>query len=323
MRAVLAILLAALLSSCAAPPLATAPAADHHQHVFSPALVEFLGSRTLPAIDAKQVVALLDEAGIGQAVLLSSAYTYGRPTATPVPDERERVRRENDWVAAQAAQFPGRLVAFCGVNPLKDYAIEEIDRCARDPHLKRGLKLHFGNADLQLENPEHARRAGEIFHAAARHGMAIVVHLRASISRQRPYGAAQARIFLEQVLPHAGGVPVQVAHLASSGPGYDDPPAHEVMAVLADAVQRGDPRTRNLFFDVASNAVAGMTAADAARMVQFIHQVGVQRVLYGTDAATPGNMKPREGWAAFRALPLSGEEADAIARNVAPYLRQP
>ena len=60
-----------------------------------------------------------------------------------------------------------------------------------------------------------------------------------SISRKRPYGAAQARIFLEQLLPLAADVPVQIAHLAGTGPGYDDPPADSAMAVLADAVAVG------------------------------------------------------------------------------------
>ena len=41
---------------------------------------------------------------------------------------------------------------FCSVNPLKDYAIEELARCAKDPQLQLhiGLKLHFGNSDVDL-----------------------------------------------------------------------------------------------------------------------------------------------------------------------------
>ena len=97
---------------------------------------------------------------------------------------------------------------------------------------------------------EQVRR---FFEAANDHRMAIVVHLRASISKKRPYGAAQDRIFLEQLLPAAPDVPVEVAHLASSGPGYDDPPAHEAIAVLAEAVAKVDPGIRRLLFDAAIN----------------------------------------------------------------------
>jgi hypothetical protein len=80
--------------------------------------------------------------------------------------------------------------------------------------------------------------------------MAIVVHMRASISKKRPYGARQARIFLDRVLPVAPDIPIQIAHLAGTGPGYDDPPADSAMAVLAEAVEKRDPRTRRLWFDV-------------------------------------------------------------------------
>src|SRR5205823_13380706 len=55
-------------------------------------------------------------------------------------------------------------------------------------------------------------------------------------------------------------------------------------------------------------------------VVQRIRQVGVDRVVYGSDAPSGGNAQPREGWAAFRRLPLSAVEFDRIARNVAPYL---
>ena len=96
-----------------------------------------------------------------------------------VEDEYAKVRAENDWTAAQAAAHPDRLVAFCGVNPLKDYALEEIDRCAKDPYLRMGLKLHFGNSDVQLDVPEQVAQLKRVFAAANAHRMSIVVHMRA------------------------------------------------------------------------------------------------------------------------------------------------
>ncbi len=58
-------------------------------------------------------------------------------------------------MSQQVAQYSDRLRAFCGVDPLKDYALAEIARCAQDPNLHYGLKLHFGNSDMDLDNPEH------------------------------------------------------------------------------------------------------------------------------------------------------------------------
>jgi predicted TIM-barrel fold metal-dependent hydrolase len=50
--------------------------------------------------------------------------------------------------------------------------------------------------------------------------------------------------------------------------------------------------------------------------------VGVERILYGSDAAAPGLPKPREWWAAFRRLPLREEEFERIAHNLAPYFTE-
>lgn len=317
-----------LLGALAAPLPAwaagtPAPVADHHQHLFSPAMARLLDTGSgggPPVITAADLVGLLDSAGIRRAVLLSVAYVYGSP-ARKIDDEYAKVRAENDWNGAQAALFPERLRAFCSVNPLKDYALDEVARCAALPQLRHGLKLHFGNSDVQLENPEHAARLKEVFAAANRHGMALAVHMRASVSKRRPYGAVQARVFLEELLPAAPDVTVQVAHMAGTGPGYDDPPADDALSVLAEAVAKHDRRARRLYFDVASLARPDMKPHDAANLVQRMRQIGVDRILYGSDAASGANLRPREGWAAVCQLPLKEAELARIAANVAPYLR--
>jgi len=298
------------------------PVADHHQHVASSAIAKLLGAESVkfPVITSRDGIAHLDAAGIQRAVLLSLAYMYGSPSRK-VDDEYAKVRAENDWTGAQARQYPERLRAFCGFNPLKEYALDELARCAKEPTLRYGIKLHFGNSDVQLDVPEHLEQLRRVFRAANEHKMAIVVHLRASISKNRPYGPAQARVFLDQLLPLAPDIPVQVAHLAGSGPGYDDPAADSVMAVLAEAVAKGDPRTRNLWFDVASVADLKISASNAALIAKRIRQVGVARILYGSDAIVGPNLPPRDGWAAFRRVPLTEQEFNQIAANVAPYLR--
>jgi predicted TIM-barrel fold metal-dependent hydrolase len=304
-----------------APQTPRTPVGDYHQHIFSLQDIALAGPGSgLHPLDARDVIALLDQAGIRKATLLSVAYMFGKP-GRQVDDELAEVRAENDWTAAQAARYPGRLLAFCSFNPLKDYALEELERCAARPATARGIKLHFGNSDVQLDDPAHVARLREVFAAANKHGMAIVVHMRASISKGRSYGARQAKIFVEQLLAAAPDVTVQVAHLAGTGPGYEDPPAREAMSELAAAVARHDPRTRKLYFDVASIVDRGITPETARLVANLIRQVGVDKVLYGTDAAVGDNLRPRESWAAFRRLPLTDEEFARIAANLPPYFR--
>jgi len=285
----------------------SAPLVDYHQHLFGP-----------KAITARDVIAMLDEAGIQRAVLLSTAYMHAKPERWS-DTEQAKVREVNDWTAAQAAEYPGRLVAFCSVNPLKPYALEELERCAEDPNLRRGLKLHFANSDVQLENPEHFARISEIFRTANANGMAILVHLHANMSKNRPYGSAQATIFLEQLLPVAPDVPVVIAHLAGAG-GWGAPAYDEAVEVLASAIERDDPRVRHLWLDVASVVTSDTTSAQAQSIAGYIRRIGPDRILYGTDAAVGTGLRPREAWAAFHTLPLSEAEFQTIASNLTTFM---
>lgn len=311
--AVLAIA-AAAVTAVAAPD---GPRADHHQHFFGPAIVA-RAPTPMEIIDADRLIALLDAGGIRQAAVLSLAYMYGNPNRPPVEREYEAVRAENDWTSAQVAKYPERLVAFCSVNPLKEYALEEIARCGKDPRLKAGLKLHFGNSDVNLTNPADAARLREVFALANRQRMAIVVHARTTISKQRPYGAEHARVFLETLLAAAPDVPVQIAHLAGSG-GYDEAGVDDAVGVFVDAIAAKDPRVARLWFDVSGVAGLGKWPQPAARVAERIRQLGLQRVLWGADGAAVN--PPAVAWKTFQEVPLTPAELETIRTNVAPYLR--
>jgi uncharacterized protein len=297
---------------------------DHHQHFFSPALATLVTPNPLPPggvaiepIGADKLIAMLDSAGIRRALVLALGYSWGNPSRN-VENEYEKVKAENDWVAEQVARYPDRLRAFCSFNPLRDYALEELARCGTNPHLRSGLKLHIGNAAMNYHNPQHLERLRLVFRAANERRIPIVIHMRASISQRLPYGREEARILFDSILPAAPDIPVQIAHLAGSG-GYDAT-TDSALSVFVDAIARQDPRARNLWFDVTT--VARNAAPDnAKRIAARIRQLGIQRVLYGSDAATGGNLPPREAWAEFLTLPLTDAEFRTIASNVAPYMR--
>jgi hypothetical protein len=109
-------------------------------------------------------------------------------------------------------------------------------------------------------------------------------------------------------------------------------PAIAALLATGAAGQRGSRRVMSwrsstqpafaarLWFDVATIADSNISAANAALAAKRIRQVGVERILYGSDAAAADNLRPREGWAAFRRLPLTDGEFEKIARNEAPYL---
>ena len=125
---------------------ATVWRADHHMDLASPELCRLVGeclpSNDPPAVFAADAVRALDQAHVSKGVILSCAYLYGLPSLHLKPREIAALTRcENEFTAAQVAQYPTRLVGFLSVNPLQDSAIEEIRNWQRSRQLI-GLKLH-------------------------------------------------------------------------------------------------------------------------------------------------------------------------------------
>lgn len=304
-----------VLAAPAAPGLsAAAPRADHHQYVTSPAAAAFMTSSTaaLQPVAARDVIPRLDAAGIPRAAVLSVAHVYGQPERAQGEEYAEyaRVRAENDWAAREAAEYPQRLVALCSVDPLKDYALAELARCAASPEFGRGIRLQPAAGGVRLDDPEQVERLRRVFRSANARGMAIVLQLRET-------GTREARLLIDQLLAHAPEVPVQIAYAGER----EAAPQLAALAVLADAAARRDPRMRQVWVDVTAFARPGLNAADARRLVRRLRQVGMERVLYGSDAGIGADIRPRDAWAAFRSLPLTEAEAARVANNVMSYLR--
>jgi predicted TIM-barrel fold metal-dependent hydrolase len=299
---------------------AQSPAGDYHQHLSSPAMaaVRSTPTTTAPSLAAKELIAILDSAGIQKAMVLSIAYMYGAPIRV-VEDEEAKARAENDWTASQVAEYPTRLFAACSVNPIKAYALREIARCGNHPVLRRALKLHFGNSDVRTDLSDQLEQLKRVFQAANANRMAIIVHMHANINNSRPYGTEQGRVFFEQLLPLAKDVPVQIAHLAGAG-GAGNVRADSVVAVFAEAIARGDERMKNVWFDISAVVDRRVTPAQAEKVAGQIRRLGVGRILYGTDAVG-GVLSARDGWAAFRTIPLTETEFRTIAANTPPYMR--
>jgi predicted TIM-barrel fold metal-dependent hydrolase len=263
----------------------------------------------------EQLIKELDAAGIKRAMILSTAYWFGNPRRN-VQDEYAKVRAENDWVAQQIARYPDRLVGFFSFNPLKDYALEEINRCAKIAAFK-GIKLHMGNSMVDMLNPEHVEKLRAVFRAANEKRLPIIIHLWTSFGN---YGRAQAEVFLNQILPVAPDIPIQIAHMGASGPNYHSDDAFEVYATAAE---KKDPRMKNVYTDVASMMTQN-TSADVIELVaKRLRQFGLSHVLFGSDYAPGGtNETPKIAWQSFQRLPFTNGEFKTVAGNVAPYLQR-
>lgn len=276
--------------------------------------LNFPGPPTPKALSVEQLVREMDDAGVKRAAVLSVAYWFGNPRQN-ISDEYAKVRAENDWVAEQVARFPSRLVGFCSFNPLKDYAMAEINRCAESGKFK-GLKLHVGNSRIDMLDAQHVEKLRAVFRAADEKRIPIVIHLLSVVGN---YGRAHSEVFLNQVLPAAPNIPIQIAHLGAAGPGYTSDDAFEVYAKAAAA---GDPRMKNVYVDIASNVIANTPLESLELVAKRLRQFGLRRVLFASDRSPKSDNEPlKDAWNSFRRLPLTEQEFKTVAENVAPYMR--
>jgi predicted TIM-barrel fold metal-dependent hydrolase len=144
--------------------------------------------------------------------------------------------------------------------------------------------------------------------------MAVVAHVRTT----GQWTPELARIVLEQVLPAAPDVPIQLAHMGSAGGEPDS-----ATTVFADAVAANDPRVKNLYFDITQSVLTddSQSPERLARMADVFRRIGLERIFFGTDMTVAGNPPPREHWKAVRKLPLTDAELRVLAANVPPYMR--
>jgi predicted TIM-barrel fold metal-dependent hydrolase len=307
------LLLAACLSNAAPVAQRAAPVIDYHQHLVSPAFAPIV---KLPRRDGAALVRELDAAGIERAVVLSVGYSFA-DERKGLSDPDRLTREENDWTSAEVSRNAPRLIGFCSANPLRPKALDELERSLKLPGMV-GIKLHLGNGGISLREPAHLARMQELFALAQRLRAPVLVHMRARGGGN--YGAEDARIFLDQVVPAAPDIEIVVAHLGASGPGYPTQ-NDEVMAAFATAAEQKKRPMAHLYFDVATNVTAETTAAELAMVAQRIRQVGAERVLYGSDLSPPGG-SIRQGWEIFRTkVPLTAAELQQIATNRPRFAR--
>ena len=316
--------------SAAWPPTADLPPplADYHLHIQSKALSEVL--RRTAARDEKlfagmspallnprsggDALRVLDEAGIRYGVLLSCAYMFTSPLFDLRNIDKERLtREENAFNVAQAAGSGGRLVAFISVNPLSPMAIQEIAYWKRTGGAS-GIKLHLANSGFDFGRPADMQGLKQVLSEANKDDFPMIIHLR----NRQDFGAAQVNAFINEILPSAGRVPVQIAHGGGWG-GLDDQTI-AALSAFSEAIGSHRPGTERLTFDLALVVIDEHTdPVKAQRFVDLMRKIGIERFAMGSD--WPGVYTPGDYVRLVeRELPLKPEEWRVILAHAADYI---
>ncbi len=309
-----ALLLAGALAAARHRDPAPAWPADHHTHLGSADLCARVGEcgefHDPPAVLAADLVRALDAAHVGRGVVLSTAYIYGLKSLGLAPDSVALlVRRENEFTAAEVARYPDRLVGFLAVDPLQPSALEELAHWRGSPVL-RGLKLHLTVLGVDLNDPAQRARVAEVVGTAAAQGMPLVIHVGGGT-----FGAREAELFVADVLPRAGRMPVQLAHGAGGLPLLGDNHV-AVLRVFAKHILGGTPAARHLLFDLSFVPAPGEDATTTTRLMREVRRIGFRRFLFASDFNV---QTVEEAVRALDRLGLTPAERDTLAHSCAPW----
>lgn len=314
---------------------AVTPLVDHHVHIASmlvsdhiervrkqsPNAFEHLSEDIFSRPTVADALRLLSEAGVKQAVVVSTAYMFVQSGSARDPEGERLMREENKFAVATALASNGRLKAFVAVNPLAANAHDEFAYWAGKPGVS-GLKLHLGGAGFSANNPEHVATLAAFFASARKANLPLVVHFRGGSD----YSVSAVNIFIAKVLSQAGNLPVQMAH----GGGYAgaDPATIAVLGAYADAIARRAPGTKNLVFDLSgmvlpdpAAAALGTNDGQLKAFVALMRKIGLGRFVIGSDWPATGN--PKAYFALMHArLPVTPTEWAQLCQNRASYLRE-
>jgi predicted TIM-barrel fold metal-dependent hydrolase len=311
-----------------------APLVDHHIHLGSPALSDylekidkadptafkFLSRDIFSRPTLSDALRLLDEAGVKRAVLLSSAYLFMTGESPDSPEAAQYMQRENQFTVDAALASQGRLIAFIAINPFAPNAETELAYW-KDKRGVGGIKLHLGAAGFQAGSPDQMTRLAKFFDAARKARLPIVVHLRGAAT----FAKSDVEIFIRQVLSQAGKLPVQIAH----GGGYAgaDPATIDSLTAFGEAIARKAPGTRNLVFDISGVALPEETAsalgssdAQLQKFVDLMRRIGLKKFVLGSDWPATGNIAAYYSLMKQK-LPLTNPEWTQLCKNRAPYVR--
>lgn len=305
-------LILALTVACRSPEPVGDPARtfDHHVHVLGPDLVADWKSVgvTFSRPDEAYTSAQRYFAGpdaLDGAWLVPMGHLYANAEfagelGLDGEAARARLRRENEYVAREAARLGPRATACVSVPPRAEWALEELAYGA-DALGARVVKLHLASGGVDLREPEHLAAVGRCLDAARERGLPVLLHLDPQL---RGHVAADVGSALETLLGPRADLTVVIAHLGGSG-GFG-PWTQSVLETLGEwlAGEAREGRARpGVFVDLSavileheSEGVPPTTPAEAARLAPALRRVGLGRVLFASDAPVFAPADTRRLW---------------------------
>jgi len=262
---------------------------DGHVHILSVELIRVWKGLGIPFSRPDEyysdIDVILKNTAVKRIDLVSMAHVYSSEEFGGFKNERELVEKENSYVAAERDKYPKKIRAFCSVDPLRDYALDELERC-RTKLKMDGIKLHHNANQVYLTVPDHLAKVKRVFEFASRHKMPILLHFDNS---HRRFGKPDVDLLVGSILKDLEPVNLRIAHFGTSG-GFSQRTRGFLNAFIDQFDAEPALKKHRITFDISavaldkdSEGVRKLTDEEFAVLRRYIQRLGPERIAFGTD----------------------------------------
>lgn len=262
---------------------------DGHVHILSPELIRIWKGLGIPFTrpDAyySDIDVILRNTSVKRIDLISMAHVYSSEEFGGFKNERELVEAENEYVATARNRHQKKTRAFCSVDPLRDYALDELERCRTILNMD-GIKLHHNANQVYLTVPAHLEKVKRVFQFAAKHRMPVLMHFDNS---HRRFGEPDISLLADSILKELGPINLTIAHFGTSG-GFSARTRAFLNSFIGELSTNASLRRHKIRFDISavaldkdSEGVRKLNDEEFAVLGVYVRRLGFEHVKFGTD----------------------------------------
>ncbi len=271
--------------------ISTFKVVDYHVHIYSKTILDNITAQGhdfskggFEVVKKKKaysdIEAIMRDNDNAKMLLLSAGYGYAGGGAKKGAAERGVVQQENELLAKLVGRYPDQLIGFYGLNPLRNYALEEVTRCKRRLGL-HGLKLHFEGNNIDLWNPKHLTKLQTLFQFLSVENIPVLIHNNA---RDNESGTAYAERFIEFFLEKTGPLTIIFAH--SGGGGGFTNFTYDFLTTFAEYLTSARSAEKHrIFFELSGTALSFdyPGSKSLSSLSRLIETIGPDHFLFGSD----------------------------------------
>jgi len=262
---------------------------DGHVHIMSPKLIEDWKALGIPFSKEdyhySNIDSILKRDGATTIALIGMGYVYGSQEFYKGKDGHKALQRENDYLFNASKKYPKRIIPYFAIDPLKEYALEEMERCLAK-NTQSGLKLHFNASQVYLTEPAHLEKVIPVFKLAAQSKLPILLHFDNSHPK---FGETDVEILVDSILRDLPPVKLTIAHFGTSG-GFNQKTKNVLDTFILLFSKSEILRKHTILFDISgvaldknSEGVKKLTDTEFAELKRYIDKLGKDRIVFGTD----------------------------------------